>query len=147
MNRAFLLAAISFSLTAYAQVNVDRPWVRGTVEAQKSTGAFMTLSSDKPVSLVSVSSPAAKMVEIHQMKMDNNVMTMQAVSKIDVLPGKPAELKPGGYHVMMMGLVKPLNTGDSIALTLEFRSADGKVTRQEVKAEVRDLTAGPMTHK
>jgi copper(I)-binding protein len=147
MNRIFLLVAISFSLTAHAQVKVGQPWVRGTVEAQKSTGAFMTLSSDKPVSLVSVSSPAAKMVEIHQMKMDNNVMTMQAVNKIEVLPGKPAELKPGGYHVMLMGLVKPLSKGDSVALTLEFRSADGKVTKQDVKAEVRDLTAGPMTHQ
>ena len=147
MRNIFLLIALSVPFAAHAQVKVEKLWVRGTVPAQNSTGAFMTLTSDKPVSLVAVSSPAAKIVEIHDMKIENNVMKMNAVDKIDVVPGKPTELKPGGYHVMMIGLVKPLNTGDTVRLTLEFRSPDGKITKQQVKAEVRDLTTGATGQK
>ena len=147
LRNIFLLIAFSVSFAVHAQVKVEQLWVRGTVPAQNSTGAFMTLTSDKPISLVAVSSPAAKIVEIHDMKIDNNVMKMSAVDKIDIVPGTPTELKPGGYHVMMMGLVKPLNKGDTIPLTLKFRSADGKITKQQVKAEVRDLTTGATGHK
>lgn len=107
----------------------------------------MSLKSDKPVSLVSVASPAAKIVELHEMRMENNVMKMQAVSKLDIVPGKSTELKPGGYHVMLIDLVKPLSKGDSVPLTLEFKDADGKSSKQEINAEVRDLTSGPAVHK
>ncbi|MEO8101670.1 MAG: copper chaperone PCu(A)C [Betaproteobacteria bacterium] len=136
-----LLAALSCSLAAHAEVKVSDAWVRGTVAAQKSTGAFMTLSSDQPVSLVAVSSPAARIVEVHEMKMDNHVMMMQAVPRLDIVPGKPVQLKPGGYHVMLIDLVKPLSKGGTVALMLEFKGADGKSSRQAVTAEVRDLTA------
>ena len=141
MRNIILLSILSISLTAHAEVKVDQPWVRGTVAAQKATGAFMTLVSDKPISLVGVSSPAAKIVEIHEMKMDKDMMSMKAVEKIDIVPGKPTELKPGGYHVMLINLAKPLSKGDTVPLTLEFKTADGKITRQEVTATVRDLTA------
>ena len=147
MKNILCLIALAVPLAVHAQVKVEQLWVRGTVPAQNSTGAFMTLTSDKPVSLVAVSSPAAKIVEIHDMKIENNMMKMNAVDKIDVVPGKPTELKPGGYHVMMMGLVKPLNKGDTVPFTLEFRSADGKITKQKANAEVRDLTAGTAGHK
>lgn len=147
LRNIFLLIAFSVSFTVHAQVKVEQLWVRGTVSAQNSTGAFMTLTSDKPVSLIAVSSPAAKIVEIHDMKIENNMMKMNAVDKIDVVPGKPTELKPGGYHVMMMGLVKALNKGDTVPITLEFRSADGKITKQQANAEVRDLTASATGHK
>lgn len=143
MKNVLLTVTVSFSLAAHAQVVVEQPWVRGTVAAQKATGAFMTLKSDKPVSLISAASPAAKVVEIHEMKMENNVMKMQAVPKLDIVPGKSTELKPGGYHVMLIDLVKPLSKGDSVPITLEFKGADGKVVKQDVKAEVRELTGMP----
>lgn len=111
MKKIALLIALSFSLAVHAEVKVDQPWVRGTIAAQKSTGAFMTLTSDKPVSLVSAASPAAKIVEIHEMKIENNVMKMKAMPKLDIVPGKPTELKPGSYHVMLIELVKPLSKG------------------------------------
>jgi periplasmic copper chaperone A len=141
MRNVIFLSVLSLSLAAHAEVKVDQPWVRGTVPAQKSTGAFMTLSSDKPVSLIGISSPAAKLVEMHEMKMDKDMMSMQAVEKIDIVPGKPTALKPGGYHLMLINLVKPLNAGESVPLTLEFKTADGKITKQEVRASVRSLAA------
>lgn len=148
MKNVILLAALSISTVAHAEVKIDQPWVRGTVAVQKSTGAFMTLSSDKPVSLVFASSPTAKIVEIHEMKMDKDMMSMKAVEKIDIAPGKSTELKPGGYHVMLINLVKPLNKGDIVPLTLGFKGVDGKITKQEVNAVVRDLTTAMDTqHK
>jgi len=147
MKNMFLFVALFSAGVAHAQVKIDQPWVRGTVAAQKSTGVFMTLTSDKAVSLVAAASPAARTVEIHEMKIENNVMKMKAVPKVDIVPGKVTELKPGSYHVMLIELAKPLSKGDSVPLTLEFKDADGKSSKQEVKAEVRDLTSGPAAHK
>jgi copper(I)-binding protein len=142
--KKILLSALMFcACSVNAQVVVEQPWVRGTVAAQRATGAFMTLKSDKPVSLVSAASSAAKVVEIHEMKMENNVMKMQAVSKIDLVPGKATELKPGSFHIMLFDLAKPLTAGESVPITLEFKGADGKSVKQEVKAEVRDMTGKP----
>ena len=147
MRKKFTLfiSSVAASLlmgVASAEVIVESAWVRGTVAAQTATGAFMKLKSNQAVSLISVSSPAANMVEIHQMSIDKatNVMNMHEVEKIDIVPGKTTELKPGGYHVMLMNLVKPLKPGEHISLTLEFKTADGKSVKQNVKAEVREVT-------
>jgi copper(I)-binding protein len=147
MKNIFLIVALIAAGVAHAQIMIDQPWVRGTVAAQKSTGVFMRLTSDKPVSLVAAASPAAKIVEIHEMRIENNVMKMKAVPKVDIVPGKVTELKPGSYHVMLIELAKPLSKGDSVPLTLEFKDADGKSSKQDVTAEVRDLTSGHVAHK
>jgi copper(I)-binding protein len=84
----------------------------------------------------------AKVVEIHAMKMDGGVMTMNAVPRLTVPAGKPVELKPGGYHVMLMGLVQPLKDGETVPLTLTFESPAGKRSTVDVKALVRPLAAG-----
>jgi hypothetical protein len=115
--------------------------VRGTVAAQKATGAFMQLSSKSGVTLVGVASPAASVVELHEMVMDNNVMKMRALPRLDIQPGKTVELKPGSYHVMLIDLKKPLVKGEIVPITLKVEGKDKKVEMVEVKAEVRDLTA------
>lgn len=131
-----------------ADLEVKDAWVRGTVPAQKATGAFMQLSSKGGITLVGVASPAANVVELHEMVMDNNVMKMRAVPRLDVQPGKPVELKPGSYHVMLIDLKKPLSKGEVVPITLKIEGKDKKVENVEVKAEVRDLTAAaPMDHK
>jgi len=122
---------------ALADVTVTEAWVRGTVPAQTATGAFMKLRSSKDVKLVNAASPAANIVEVHEMRMKDNVMSMRAVDDVPVPAGKTVELKPGGYHVMLMELVKPLAKGDKVPITLTFVDDDGKKTRVEVKAEVR----------
>jgi copper(I)-binding protein len=131
------------SALAHADVKVKDPWVRATVAQQRATGAFMELSSTDVVRVIEVRSSAARIVEIHQMLMDNNVMKMQAVPALELKPGKVTELKPGGYHVMLMDLVKPLSAGDHVPLTLVIEAADKKVSQIEVHAEVRALGARP----
>ena len=140
MERLVLAVLLSAcALAAQAQIVIDKPWVRSTVPGQSVAGAFMRIESKTPVSLVGASSPAAKEVEIHESSMEGGVMRMRPVARIDVAPGKPVELKPGGYHIMMMDIVKPLAKGDSVPLRLTFESAGRPAQTVDVKAEVRDV--------
>jgi copper(I)-binding protein len=109
------------------------------VPAQKTTGAFLTLHSTDHARIVAIRSPAARSVEIHSSEMDNGVMRMQAMDDFLLLPGKSVELKPGGYHVMLMGLTRPLAAGDEVPLTFVIEDPQGKRTMLEVRAEVRAL--------
>ena len=124
-----------------AQVAVSDAWVRGTVPGQKATGAFMSLKSPTDAALVSASSPVAGIVEIHEMSLEGGVMKMRAVPKLALPAGKAVDLKPGGYHVMLMDLKQPLKEGDTVPVTLAFTDKDGKQVTQEVKAQVKALTA------
>jgi periplasmic copper chaperone A len=126
---------------AAAQVTVTDAWVRGTVPGQKGTGAFMQLTSAVDVTLVSIASPAARVAEIHEMVRDGNMMRMRAVDKLVLPAGKPIDLEPGGYHVMLMDLTQPLREGETIPIMLTFADKEGRKITQEIKAPVRALTA------
>jgi copper(I)-binding protein len=115
--------------------------VRGTVAEQKATGMFAKLTSANGGKLVGASSPAAGSVEVHEMKMEGDRMTMAAVPALDLPAGKAVELKPGGYHIMLLGLKQQLKAGDKLAVTLVVEGKDGKRQNVEVQAEVRALGA------
>jgi copper(I)-binding protein len=127
------------SLAAHAEVTAKDAWVRGTVPAQTTTGAFVTLTSSEDAKLVGVRSAAAKQVELHSSMMMGGVMHMHAMDAIALPAGKPVELKPGGNHVMLMGLVKPLAAGDAVPLVFTIEDRQGKRFPVEVKAAVRPL--------
>jgi copper(I)-binding protein len=136
--------SLAAAAAAPAQVTVTDPWVRGTVTGQKATGAFMQLKSPADTALVAAASPVAKIVEVHEMKMEGGMMKMNAVDRLALPAGKAVDLKPGGYHVMLMDLVKPLKDGDTVPLQLTFEDKAGKKQTVEVKAVVRPLAAsGP----
>ena len=141
------LAALAASSGALAQVAVTDPWVRGTVAAQKVSGAFMQLRSVKDTALVGVTTPVAGIVEIHEMKMDGAVMRMSAVPRLELPAGKVVDLKPGGFHVMLMDLKQPLKEGDSVPFTLAFQDKGGARYTVDVKAPVRALGAPDPAHK
>ena len=136
----FALAALLVALPAAAQVTVTDPWVRGTVQGQMATGTFMKLQSAKDARLVEASSPVAGVVEIHEMTMQNNVMRMRAVQALSLPAGRAVELKPGGYHVMLMDLKQQMKEGEVVPVTLVVESG-GKRETIEVKAPVRAPTA------
>ena len=148
MKKSLTLIAASLSLLAgqaIAQTTVKEPWVRGTVAQQKSTGMFAQITSTGGGKLVSASSPVAGIVEIHEMVMEGNVMRMRALAQGLELPaGKTVELKPGGYHVMLMDLKQAVKAGESIAVTLVVEGKDGKKETIEVKAPVKALGAPMM---
>jgi periplasmic copper chaperone A len=131
---------------ASAQTTVKDAWVRGTVAQQKATGAFMQLTSAQGGKLVSAASPVAGVVEIHEMSMEGNVMKMRAVAGVDLPAGKAVELKPGGYHVMLMDLKQQAKVGESVALTLVVEGKDGKRETIAVNAPVKALDTGAHKH-
>jgi copper(I)-binding protein len=143
MKNLIIAAALcSAAGLALAQTTVTEAWVRGTVAQQKATGLFATITSAQGGRLVSASTPVAGLVEIHEMKMDGDTMRMRALAGGLELPaGKPVQLKPGGYHVMLMGLKQPLKDGEQIAVTLVIEGADKKRETLEIKAPVRALGA------
>jgi copper(I)-binding protein len=139
---ALLAAVLALSTAALAQT--------GTVEiARASPGgaqngaAYLTMKSPTADRLTAAASPVANRVELHLSTMDGGVMRMREVLAIDLPPGETVTLKPGGLHVMLMGLKQPLRPGETIPLTLEFEKA-GKL---EITAAVGPVgAAGPGTH-
>ena len=130
-RQALGLAVALVASTAWAQsapVVVEGAWARASVAGQKATGAFMRLTAQENTQLVRVQSPAAAVAEVHEMKMENDVMKMRAVSALDLPAGQAVELRPGGYHVMLMDLKAPLAVGSEVALTLVLRNAQGVET-------------------
>jgi periplasmic copper chaperone A len=141
LSRFFATTACALlALPALAQTTIKDPWVRGTVAEQKATGAFMRITSAGGGKLLSASSPAAGVVEIHEMAMDGTTMKMRAIASLDLPAGKAVELKPGGYHVMLMDLKAPLAAGATVDLTLVVEGKDGKKETLAVKAPVKAMT-------
>jgi copper(I)-binding protein len=136
-----LVIAAAIGSGAFAQTTVKDPWVRGTVPQQKASGAFMQITSAQGGKLVSVASPVAGVAEVHEMAMEGTTMRMRAVPSLELPAGKAVDLKPGGFHLMLMDLKQQLNAGDTVPLTLVVESKDGKRETLQVKAPVRALAA------
>jgi copper(I)-binding protein len=133
-----------FGATVLAEVTVKDSWVRGTTPAQKATGAFMEITSSEAASLLSAASPLAGVVEVHSMKMEDGVMKMRALPKLDLPAGKAVKLQPGGNHIMLMDLRQQMKKGDVVPITLKVEGKDKKVQTIEIMAEVRDLATPAM---
>lgn len=148
MSRSFTasLLAVSAALlcgTAQAQVTVKDPWVRATVAQQKATGAFMQLQSVQEARLVGARSPVAGVVEVHEMTLVGDVMKMRAIPSLPLPAGKAVELKPGGYHVMLMDLKAAVKDGETVPVTLIVEGRDGQRQNIEIQAPVRGMKAAP----
>lgn len=136
-----VLALCAAAAPALAQTTVTEPWARATVANQHSSGAFMTLTADIDSKLVDVHSSVAKTVQVHEMKMNGDVMTMGPVDSLALPAGKAVVLDDSGYHVMLMGLNRQLKEGDQVPLTLLVEDAKGNKQSIEVQAPVRALNA------
>lgn len=124
--------------SAGAQVTVDEPWVRATAPGQPVAGAYLKIKSVQAAAIVAVRTPVAARAEVHEMKMDGGVMKMRPVARLQLPAGKTVELRPGGYHVMLVKVAKPLQPGDTVPITLVIDGPGGK-QEVEVKAEVRGM--------
>jgi len=144
---AAVLGAPASMAQPAATVDVKDAWVRATVPGQSGTGAFMTLTSHTGGKLVGVSTPAAGVAEVHEMKMDGNTMKMRSVPSIDLPAHAAVELKPGGYHVMLMDLKQPLTNGASVPVTLQFEDAKGARSSVDVNVPVRSAAGTPAPAK
>lgn len=115
-------------------VSVSEPFARATAPSAKAGAAFLTLSiatgEDK---LLSVASPVAEKVELHNHIMEDGIARMRAVDAIPVVAGTPIALKPGGLHIMLIGLKQQLKEGDTVPLTLHFEKAGDVAVSVPVK--------------
>ncbi len=129
----FLMAA-----NAQADVIISDAWVRANTPGQSVGAAYMTLKSPQDSNLFHVESPAAGSVEIHSMSVTNGVMKMRALETLPLQAGKPEKLAPGGFHLMLFDLKKPLKAGEQATFTLSFKDKTGKVTHQDVVLPIKE---------
>jgi len=141
MKQWAVAALMLMSLTAHSQRNADvdvkAAWARPTVAGQMGTGAFMQLMSRDGARLLGASSDVAGVVEIHEMAMEGNVMRMRPIRVLDLPPGGTVDLKPGGHHMMLMDLKRPLAVGEKIKVNLQLETRDKKLVTQPIEVEVR----------
>ena len=152
LSSRFLIALLALcAAAASAQVapaasaplaKVEGAWVRSAVPGQQGTGAFMKLTAKAAVQLVGVSTPVAGTAELHEMKMDGDLMTMRPIAKLDLPAGRTVELKSGGYHLMLMDLKQPLLAGTTVPLTLVLRDSKGMPHKLELTVPVATRAPG-----
>jgi periplasmic copper chaperone A len=131
------LSLCTFLAVAHAAPpTVEHAWVRASVPGQQATGAFMRIVANEPTQLVGASSPVAGSAQVHQMKMEGDVMKMRPAGVIDLPVGKAFDLTPGGYHLMLQDLKQPLAKGSTVPVTLVFRNAKGMETRMDLALPV-----------
>ncbi|MEP6559056.1 MAG: copper chaperone PCu(A)C [Burkholderiales bacterium] len=122
-------------------VKIEQAWIRARLPGQDITVGYMTLTAEQAAQLVGASSTAAGSVELHEMKMDGDVMRMRAIDSVALPAGQPVELKSGGYHLMLLDLKTPLANNTSAPLVLRFKDASGREFKEEMKVPVS--TAAP----
>ena len=107
------------------ELKIEHPWARPTVPGQSAGGAFLSVNNTGRAAdrLLGGTSPAAAKVEVHEMRMDGDVMRMRELTALELPAGKLVKLAPGGLHVMLVGLKAPLKIGDKVALKLRFEKA------------------------
>jgi copper(I)-binding protein len=144
-RRTFIAASIAFAssvVLAQTGPKVEGAWARPTVNGQAGGGGFLKITGGStPDKLLSVSAGVAKEVELHTMEMDGNVMRMRQIPSIDIPAGQVVELKPGGKHVMFVGLTQTLKNGAHFPVTLRFEKAG------EVKVEMQVMSAAAVGAK
>jgi len=131
------IAVLPYAAPAADAIRVLDPWARATVPGQKVGGVYMEIVSPRDARLVGVASPAAGTAEVHSMTMDGGTMRMRAVEALDLPAGTPVKLAPGGYHVMLFDLKKPLVAGQKVPLTLVIAETGKRAHRITVNAIVR----------
>ena len=146
MVKTIILIALALALcfsgaTIHADetVTVTHAWVRATAPGQRVAGAYLEISSAAPSKLVAASSPVAGSAEIHSMRLENGVMEMRQLESLELPAKQTVKLEPGGLHLMLLDLKKPLKRGDKVPLRLTLQRTDRSKTVLEVQAEVRSV--------
>jgi copper(I)-binding protein len=142
----WLVAALLASFTSYAAGNVggieiSGAWTRATAPGQDQAGVDLSITSKQAATLVGVSSPVAKTVELHSMTTEGGMMRMREVKTIELPAGKRVNLGESGYHLMLNGLKAPLKEGETVPLTLSIKVGKHGAVKFKTRAEVRSLTA------
>ncbi len=137
--RLITLAALVTAGAADAQTTATDAWVRGTVALQTTTGLYVKLTSADGGQLVSVSTPLARLAQVHVMSMQGDMMTMREVPALDLPAGKTVSLDPKGAHIMLIDVKHTLTAGEIVPITLVIEGKDKKRETVLVHARVEAL--------
>jgi periplasmic copper chaperone A len=133
-----VLTLAASAVYAYNTVSILQPWARATKAGQKVSAAYMELETSESVIITKIESPAAKAVELHSMVNDKGVMKMRKLDRFELRAGAPVRFEPGGVHLMLIGLKKPLKAGETVVVKFTLQGADKKESSLQVDAAVRD---------
>ena len=140
---AFAAARLDVLAPGVAPVEVRDAWVRTAVAGQSGTGAFMKITAPSGSRLVAVTTPDAGLAEVHEMKMDGDVMRMRPLaSGLDLPARQTVEMKPGGYHLMLTQLKQPLPVGATVPVVLQFVDAEGRRSSAQMQLPVLATAPG-----
>lgn len=118
-------------------VAIDDAWARATAPGQEVAAAYMTLTSPQDLTLVKAESTSAGSVEIHSMTMNNGVMEMDMLESLPLKANQPYKLAPGGFHLMLFDLKKPLKAGETLPVVLTFKDVNGKTSIQHAVLPIK----------
>lgn len=137
--KTLLLASLLavFTSSAFAEVSTTDAWARATVPGQPVGAVYMKISSPTATRLVGIETDVAKQVQIHNMQMEGGVMKMREHGQLEVPAGQTVELAPGGLHLMLLGLKKPLVAGESVTVKMTFLDAKNTKSTSTITVPVR----------
>ena len=138
-----LVAGLAFA----GDVEITDIWSRATAPGQKVAGVYFDIESKRGAKLVGAQTSLTDRAELHIMSMDDGVMRMRQVESVDLPPGETVKFKPGGYHVMLLDLKRPLEPGTKVVLTLLVEDEKQEITRYLITAEVRNLDGSKPEHQ
>jgi len=129
-------AASSAAFAADGSITVEQAWARPTAPGAVNGAAYLAIKNSGKTDdvLLGVESNAATKAELHESSMDGGVMKMRRLGAVPVPAGGSVEFKPGGKHIMLMGLKAPLTTGQSFSLILQFKNAGTETVKVDVAA-------------
>lgn len=118
---------------------VEAAWASATVPGQPVGAAYMRITSKEPITLVRTQTPVSSRVQVHTMSTAKGIMKMREVGELKIPASQPVELAPGGMHLMLLGLKKPLKAGETLSITLTFRRADNTEAHVFVNAPIKPM--------
>ena len=148
MKKLIVSALLSVSTLLASSIEINDAYVRATPPGLPNSAAFMQIenTTSKDISITKVSSPIAKFVELHAHDMKNGVMKMYQVKRITVPNHGKVSLQPGGFHIMLIGLHKPLKEGETVTFTLGLSNGDTKTITAPIKSVMNGMNHKNMDH-
>lgn len=137
LSAMFIASILISACSKQNSIEIKNQWARASNDGQDVSAAYMTIVSNEDTSLIAIDSDVADVIEIHSMSMENGVMKMRMLDTLDLIAGKPTELSPGGFHLMLFDLKKPLTAGKEAHFTLHFKNKAGQEKTISVTSPIK----------
>ena len=137
LSAMFIASILISACSKQDSIEIKNQWARASNDGQDVSAAYMTIVSNEDTSLIAIDSDVADVIEIHSMSMENGVMKMRMLDTLDLIAGKPTELIPGGFHLMLFDLKKPLAAGKEAHFTLHFKNKAGQEKTISVTSPIK----------